>query len=618
MRLSHKALARVVSGLLLLCAAQSAVGSLYDGKYGQYATFDVFRTEVNCLTQGATCGVYNFTTPYIAPFDNGVRAVWAAGDYMQFVRGVGSSGPDGDLNYPNVKLIQYSSGGVQKQVVSTDGYVQALGDGILYIGVPANRGGTGYFMSNTEVFPDPDQWTPGNPYEWVVAIKYPTDPQLDDFGGSNLYLVSATAGAGGSASCSVTTVASGGNSTCTASASAGYQFNSWTGACAGQGSTCSLTNITSDKTSAASFSLVPVVVVTYAVSVTAGTGGSAACSATTVASGGSSTCTATADAKYQFDSWTGACEGQGATCSLTNITSNKTSAASFTPVYAVSATAGAGGSASCSATIVASGGSSACSATADAEYQFDGWTGACDGQGATCSLTNITSDKTSAASFTPVYAVSATADAGGSAACSATTVASGGSSTCTATADAKYQFDRWTGACDGQGATCSLTNITSDQTSAASFEPLDGDGDGIINSSDNCPLMSNTDQLDTDGDGRGDVCDDDYDGDGITNSSDNCPLISNTDQLDTDGDGLGDACDTDDDGDGLLDASDNCPLAPNPSQLDSMEIGWGDACGPISVNTLPPITLFSLIGTLMIYGLRRIGQQSSKRESAKG
>jgi len=107
-------------------------------------------------------------------------------------------------------------------------------------------------MSNTEVFPDPDQWTPGNPYEWVVDIKYPTDPQLDNYGGSNLYLVSATAGAGGSASCSVTSVASGGNSTCTATASAGYQFNSWTGACAGQGA-CSLTNITSDQTSGASF-----------------------------------------------------------------------------------------------------------------------------------------------------------------------------------------------------------------------------------------------------------------------------------------------------------------------------------------------------------------------------
>ncbi|MDA8677855.1 thrombospondin type 3 repeat-containing protein [Luminiphilus sp.] len=548
MRLLRKALARVVSGLLLLCAAQSAVGSLYDGKYGQYATFDVFRTEVNCLTQGATCGVYNFTTPYIAPFDNGVRAVWAAGDYMQFVRGVGSSGPVGDLNYPNVKLIQYSSGGVQKQVVSTDGYVQALGDGILYIGVPANRGGTGYFMSNTEVFPDPDQWTPGNPYEWVVDIKYPTDPQLNDYGGSNLYLVTATAGAGGSASCSVTSVASGGNSTCTATASAGYQFDSWTGACVGQGAACSLTNITSNKTSAASFSLVPVVVVTYSVSVTAGTGGSASCSATSVASGGSSTCTASADAEYQFNSWTGACEGQGATCSLTNITSNQTSAASFTAVYAVSATAGAGGSASCSVT----------------------------------------------------------------------SVASGGSSTCTATADAEYQFDRWGGACDGQGATCSLTNITSDQTSAARFEPLDGDGDGIPDDTDNCPLISNADQLDTDGDGLGDVCDDDLDGDGITDSSDNCPLVSNADQLDTDGDGLGDVCDDDLDGDGIANSRDNCPLVSNPSQSDSLGNGVGDACGPIAVNTLPSFGLFGLIALLMIYARRRLGHRNIRDLPAQG
>ena len=577
MRLSQKALARIVSGFLLLCAAQSAAGSLYDGKYGQYATFDVWRTQVNCLTQGATCGVYNFTTPYIAPFGNGVRAVWAAGDYMQFVRGVGSSGPVGDLNYPNVQLIQYTSGGVQKQVVSTDGYVQALGDGILYIGVPANGGGTGYFMSNTEVFPDPDIWTPGNPYEWVVDIKYPDDDDLNNYGGSNLYLISATAGAGGSASCSVTSVASGGNSTCTATADAGYQFNSWTGACAGQGAVCSLTNITSDKTSAASFTAV------YAVSATAGAGGVASCSATSVVSGGNSTCTATADAGYQFNSWTGACAGQVAVCSLTNITSNKTSAATFSLVpvvvvtYSVSVTAGTGGSASCSATTVASGGSSTCTATADAEYQFDSWAGACGGQGATCSLTNITSDKTSVANFTAVtYSVSATASAGGSASCSATTVASGGSSTCTATADAEYRFDRWGGACDGQGATCSLTNITGDQTSAASFEPLDSDGDGITNSSDNCPLTSNADQLDTDGDGIGDVCDDDLDGDGIANSRDNCPLVSNS------------------------------------SQSDSLDNGVGDACGAIAVTTLPGPGLFSLIAMLMIYARHRLGQHNSR------
>jgi hypothetical protein len=70
-------------------------------------------------------------------------------------------------------------------------------------------------------------------------------------------------------------------------------------------------------------------VVTYSVSATAGTGGSASCLETSVESGGSTTCTATADSGYQFDSWTGACAGQGAICSLNNITSDQTSAASF-------------------------------------------------------------------------------------------------------------------------------------------------------------------------------------------------------------------------------------------------------------------------------------------------
>ena len=40
--------------------------------------------------------------------------------------------------------------------------------------------------------------------------------------------------------------------------------------------------------------------------------------------------------------------------------------------------------------------------------------------------------------------------------------------------------------------------------------------------SDNCPEAANEDQADLDGDGTGDVCDDDIDGDGILNADDNC------------------------------------------------------------------------------------------------
>ncbi len=69
------------------------------------------------------------------------------------------------------------------------------------------------------------------------------------------YAVTATASpvAGGMASCAPSPVAHGGSATCTTTASTGYQFAGWTGACTGQGAHCTLGGVTEEKASAALF-----------------------------------------------------------------------------------------------------------------------------------------------------------------------------------------------------------------------------------------------------------------------------------------------------------------------------------------------------------------------------
>lgn len=70
----------------------------------------------------------------------------------------------------------------------------------------------------------------------------------------------------------------------------------------------------------------------------------------------------------------------------------------------------------------------------------------------------------------------------------------------------------------------------------------DSDNDDVPDIRDNCISHPNTDQLDVNGNGRGDVCDD-FDQDGRINSQDNCPNHPNLDQKDRDSDGSGDVCD---------------------------------------------------------------------------
>lgn len=91
-------------------------------------------------------------------------------------------------------------------------------------------------------------------------------------------------------------------------------------------------------------------------------------------------------------------------------------------------------------------------------------------------------------------------------------------------------------------------------------------------------------------------CDNDNDCDGILDAEDNCPDTYNADQLDSDADGYGDVCDLcpseplvpvlfdyDSDSDGVGDFCDNCIHTPNPGQADVDTDNVGDAC---DVNTL--------------------------------
>ncbi len=96
----------------------------------------------------------------------------------------------------------------------------------------------------------------------------------------------------------------------------------------------------------------------------------------------------------------------------------------------------------------------------------------------------------------------------------------------------------------------------------------DDDNDGVLDVDDNCPLVGNADQLDTDGDGQGNVCDTDDDNDGIPDAGDNCPLVFNPDQADADNDGIGDVCDDDTDNDGVPNGNDLCDNTPPDAVVD--------------------------------------------------
>ncbi|MCA1807448.1 MAG: thrombospondin type 3 repeat-containing protein, partial [Actinobacteria bacterium] len=112
---------------------------------------------------------------------------------------------------------------------------------------------------------------------------------------------------------------------------------------------------------------------------------------------------------------------------------------------------------------------------------------------------------------------------------------------------------------------------------------FDSDNDGVNDNVDAFPLDS-SETIDSDGDGVGDNTDifpndatetTDTDGDGVGDNSDNCTLTANANQLNTDGDTQGDVCDSDDDNDGLSDVEEGV-LGTSPLLADTDNDGTND------------------------------------------
>ena len=82
--------------------------------------------------------------------------------------------------------------------------------------------------------------------------------------------------------------------------------------------------------------------------------------------------------------------------------------------------------------------------------------------------------------------------------------------------------------------------------------------------------------------------------------NDNCQFDSNPNQLNTDQDQFGNVCDDDDDNDDILDTSDNCPIVINPNQEDEDEDGIGDACMVEIVNDSLCLPIKTKVGSVIV------------------
>ncbi len=172
----------------------------------------------------------------------------------------------------------------------------------------------------------------GSNYNGERTIVYgqatpPSGIQISEAPSNLTIATSVSPTASGSITCNPNPVGFGGSSSCKATATAGYSFVNWSGACSGISSMCSIDNVTVNKNVVALFNQLSY----YSIGGVSNppAGGSVVCSPNPISSGGSATCTASINPGYSFESWSGDCSGSILTCSLNNVTASKSVTAVF-------------------------------------------------------------------------------------------------------------------------------------------------------------------------------------------------------------------------------------------------------------------------------------------------
>lgn len=270
--------------------------------------------------------------------------------------------------------------------------------------------------------------------------------------------------------------------TLTAIANAGYTFTGWSGCKTSTDATIQLANLIQERRlfqCTAHFEAQQFTINAIATPVS---GGSVTCRPATVSAEESTVCTAEAAPGHRFVRFDGDCDRilVGNRCAIDNVVEAKNVTAVFEQGIDIDVQVNPEGAGvvQCtpSAQTIQPGDDLSCTAIPFAGYQFDGFGGACQGQA--CAITNVTQDQTITANFSlsnpvndPQYTVttSVVPANGGDLICTPNPVDEGESVTCKSRPNAGFTFAGLDGSCRTRDTTCTLSNVTANQSVTAYF-----------------------------------------------------------------------------------------------------------------------------------------------------